>query len=260
MRIYLELFIVTIKRYFVYRLSFILWRVRMFIGLIIIFFLWNAVFDKNQQFATYSKGALLSYILYVNVIATLVLGTRTADIAANINDGTIINYLLKPISFFRYFAMEDVADKLLNLVFALFEVWLLMVVFKPPIAVPSNFLAGFIFLINGVCISFFINLMLSFVAFWTTETWAARFVYLMIIGFVSGSFFPLDLFPQWIYQILLLTPFPYLFYLPAKTLLGHTDKLILWEYFFSFFWVFVAWRLAKLMWKLGNKSFSFWGK
>lgn len=232
----------------------------MFIGLIIIFFLWNAVFDKNTQFASYTKSAMLSYILYVNIIATLVLGTRTADIASNINDGSITNYLLKPISFFRYFAVEDVADKLLNLAFAIFEVALLLIFFKPPISIPQNILLGLIFVINGVCISFFINLMLSFVAFWTTETWAARFVYLMIIGFVSGSFFPLDLLPKWIYQALLVTPFPYLFYLPTKMLLGHIDSLVIWEVFLSFFWVFVSYKLADYMWKIGNKSFSFWGK
>lgn len=260
MQKYIRVFELTIKQYFAYRLSFILWRLRMFISLIIIFFLWNAVFDKNTHFATYDKASLLSYILLVNIISTLVLGTRTSDIASDINDGRIINYLLKPFSYFTYFVTEDVADKLLNLFFAFFEIALIIVIFKPPISVPHNIIAGLFFLVNGIAISFFINLMLSFLGFWTTEVWGPRFLYLMLVGFMSGSFFPLDLLPKVIYNIILFTPFPYLYYLPTKIFLGKVESTFTFQYLLSLFWLFGTWKLAKSMWIKGNKSFSFWGK
>ena len=232
----------------------------MFISLIIIFFLWNAVFDKYTHFASYDKSSLLSYILLVNIISTLVLGTRTSDIASDINDGRIINYLLKPFSYFAYFVTEDIADKLLNIFFAIFEIALIIYVFKPPISMPHNIILGLILLLNGVAISFFINLMLSFLGFWTTEVWGPRFLYLMLVGFMSGSFFPLDLLPKAIYKIILFTPFPYLYYLPTKIFLGKVESTFIFQYLLSLFWVFGTWILAKSMWVKGNKSFSFWGK
>jgi len=260
MRKYWRVFVITIKQYFVYRLSFVLWRFRMFINLFIVFFLWNAVFLKNQHISYYNKTALLSYILFVNIISTLVLGTRTSDVATQINDGTIMNYLVKPIKLFRYLATEDIADKFLNLGFVIFEVILILRFTGSAIFFPRNILLGSIFLLNGICISFFINLMLSFIAFWTTETWGPRFLYLMLVGFVAGSFFPLDLLPKPIYQMLLFSPFPYLFYLPAKIFLGVSGKQLIPYYFISLSWVLIFWRLTSLMWAKGNKSFSFWGR
>lgn len=260
MQKYLRIFEVTIKQYFVYRLSFVLWRLRMFINLIIVFFLWSAVFVHNQQVAGYDKASLLTYILFVNIISTLVMGTRTSDIANQINDGSVMNYLLKPFSFFKYYASQDVADKLLNVAFVFVEFAIIVLLFNPPIQMPQNILLGLTFLVAGLMISFFINMMLSFVAFWTTETWAPRFLYIMLIGFVSGSFFPLDLMPIGFYNFLLTTPFPYLFYFPTKIVLGFKDPQLYLHLAISYLWVFLTWKLAKYMWNRGNRSFSFWGK
>jgi ABC-2 type transport system permease protein len=82
----------------------------------------------------------------------------------------------------------------------------------------------------------------------------------MLVGFVAGSFFPLDLLPKPIYQMLLFSPFPYLFYLPAKIFLGVSGKQLIPYYFISLSWVLIFWRLTSLMWAKGNKSFSFWGR
>ncbi len=263
MRKYLTILKLSIKEYFAYRLSFILWRVRMFLSILITFFLWNSVFDKNASFAHYGKGSMLSYILFANVISNFVLGTRTTDIASEINDGTIINYLLKPLAFFKYYLTKDIADKLLNTFFVFFEMSIIIFLFKPPLIFPTNLLMALIFLVNGVFISFFINLILSFIGFWTNEVWAPRFLFIMLVSFLSGSFFPLDILPQPLFLILIATPFPYLFYLPTKFLLGDAGVKPIFIYlmiFFSFLWLFLSWQLAKFMWNKGLKTFSFWGR
>ena len=192
------------------------------------------------------------------------MGTRTSDVAGDINDGRIINYLLKPVSFFSYIFTRDMADKLMNTLFVFIELGIVIVLFHPPLVTPNNHLGiALIFLVNGIFISFFINLLLSFIGFWTTEVWGPRFLFLMLVFFLSGSYFPLDLLPSTIYRLILLTPFPYLYYLPTKILITKDISQIpnLFQSFIvSSLWSLASWRLALFVWSKGNKSFSFWGR
>ena len=261
MRALIQIFKTTAKEYSAYRFNFMLWRLRMFLNLIFNFFLWSAVFYKDTHFGPYQKDVMISYILYVSLISTFVMGSRTAEIGVYINDGTIINILLKPISFFKYYLARDIADKSMNIAFALGELCIVVFLFNTKLVFPQNILLFLLFFINGVMISFFINLMLSFVGFWTPEVWAPRFLFTMLVFFVSGSYFPLNLLPSTIYHLLLLTPFPYLFYMPAQSLIGHLDQtLIPLQIGVSYVWVVLTYYLSKRMWSVGNKNFSFWGR
>lgn len=260
MRIYLVILETTFKEYFVYRLNFVLWRLRAFISTLVTFFLWAAVFDRHTTFYTYEKSSFLSYILYANLIVTFVFGTRTADIAAEISDGSIMNRLLKPIHFFLFFFTRDVADKLLNLLFGIGEMLVIALLFGVALIPPHNIGLFLVFLLNGVLISFFINIMLSSIGFWSSDTWGPRFLFFIVIFFLSGSYFPLDILPKPIYLALLATPFPYLFYLPVHLLIGQADSYRYIQIFFSYFWLVVSMYLCLFIWKKGLRSFSFWGR
>lgn len=261
MAAYLQIFKTTIKEYAAYRLNFVLWRLRMVLNLLFSFFLWNAVFDTRATFGSYGKTNMISYILYVSLISTFVMGSRTAEIAYDIQDGHIINMLLKPVDFFRYYLSRDLADKSMNIFFAIVELLLVVWLFRATLILPRNILLFLYFFVNGVFISFFINLMLSFIAFFTHEIWAPRFLFTTLVFFVSGSYFPLNILPKVVYRILLFTPFPYLFYLPSQTLSGNMDKgLVLYEAIISFIWTVILYRATIWVWRAGNRNFSFWGK
>lgn len=258
MKKYLIIIQTTLKEYIVYRLNFLLWRLRAFINLLIVVFLWEAAFTSKNQLLFFQKNYFLSYLIYAITISYLILGTRTTDIADEINSGSIINLLLKPISFFKFYFFKDMADKALNLFFAAIEASLVVYFLKISFFWPTNFFWGTIFLINGLFISFFINLLLSFIGFWSREVWAPRFLFIVTVSFVSGSFFPLDILPKPIFYFLLLTPFPYLYYLPTKIFLGEQVNFLI--TFFSFFWTIVFYYLTKKIFLKGLKSFSFWGR
>ncbi|OGK33536.1 hypothetical protein A3F57_05520 [Candidatus Roizmanbacteria bacterium RIFCSPHIGHO2_12_FULL_36_11] len=269
---YLSVFIITVKEYFVYRLNFVLWRFRVILNILIPLFLWSAVLDKNPVIGSYNRTQFVSYLLFGNLIGTFVFGTRTFDISSDINDGKIINALLKPVSFFNYHFAREIADKALNLFFAIFEILFLIWLFKLNFIYPRNLLLFLPIFVNSVLISYFINLSLAFIGFWTTEVWPIRFIFIILLSFVAGNYFPLDILPPTIYKLILFTPFPYMFYLPAKILISHSttsnvanamkqwnnEAMIL--IFLSYFWLLASYFLARLVWQKGIKSFSFWGR
>lgn len=260
---YWLVFWLTIKEYFVYRLNFIIWRLRVFLNFLITFFLWFSVFENRFTFGAYSKINLLSYIFLVNIISNFVLGTRTVDIASEIINGSIMDYILKPISFFKYYLTRDLADKLLNLIFVVIEVSIIFFLFKPPLTfhlTPNTYLSTIIFLTIGTLISFYISLCLSFIGFWSNEVWAPRFLFLTSVFFLSGLYFPLDLLPSPLYHLFLLTPFPYLFYLPTQLFLGKISLINSTVIISSFFWLVFFSLFARWLWIKGNRSYNFFGR
>lgn len=258
---YVQVFKVTLKEYFAYRLNFVLWRLRMVLSTLVTLFLWLGVFDAHTSFGSYSKERLLSYLLFSSLVTTFISSSRVSNLASEIQSGDIMNLLLKPFSIFGYYATTDAADKLINIFFGIIEFALIVFFFKIPLVPPQQMGWFLVFLASGVCISFSINLLLSFVGFWTPEVWAPRFLFMMLVTFVSGAFFPLDLLPPLIYRILLFTPFPYLYFLPTKTLIDGVQNI----YFAQQLMCSVGWAIglfyfAKFVWKKGIKDFSFWGR
>lgn len=154
------------------------------------------------------------------------------------------------------------ADKLVNFFMAIIQVIILIWIFKLNIIPPSNLLLFFPILINSILISYFINLILSFIGFWTTEVWPIRFIFITLLFFLSGNYFPLDIMPEPIYKLILATPFPYMFYLPTKLLVNNQSTInnLPSLIFYSYLWVIGSYLVAKSVWKSGNKSFSFWGR
>jgi len=258
---YIQIFIVTVKEYFAYRLNFVLWRLRMIISSLITIYLWLAVFDSKTSFGHYSKTEMISYLLYTSLVMTLVASTRTSNLAYEIQSGGIMNLLLKPLSIFGYYATTDAVDKVMNGFFGLLEFGLITYFLHIKLIPPHAIAIFIIFFICAIYISFCINLLLSFIGFWTPEVWAPRFLFMMIVFFVSGTYFPLDLLPPAIYRVFLFTPFPYLYYLPAKTLIsGVQTAYIVQQLVCAIVWSGILFFCTKAVWNKGIKEFSFWGK
>lgn len=261
----LSIFKATLKEYFAYRFNFLIWRLRVMISFLIPLFLWSSI-TQNASFNGYNEKNIINYFIYAYLISIFILSTQTVNIAGQIQNGEIINFLLKPVSFFKYYLIRDLADKFLNVFCSIFELTCLIYIFKLPLSYPNfqKFFLFLIFLTIGFFISFFITLAISFIGFYSNEVWAPRFVFMVLIQVLSGIYFPLDLLPKSLFNILLLTPFPYYFFIPIKiithqqTLITQNNLIILLS--IGTFWCLLTFFLAKNLWRNGNKSFSFWGR
>ncbi len=263
MKKYLRIMYVAISHVFTYRLSFILWRIRNVFNLIFIYFFFFIVFTNQVSAFSYTQEKLLTYILITSLLSSLVLLTRTADLSGDILSGDIIHHLLKPISFFKFIISREFADKLLNLFFTAVEISILFLILKPHIFIQSNPITYLLFLssiVIGGIISFLISLNISFIAFWSSEIWAPRWIYSIFIWFLAGSFFPLDILPKSVYKILLLTPFPYLIFLPSKLYLDGFSINYMFPIAISIIWCFVLFFMTKKIWEKGIKNYNAYGR
>lgn len=263
---YLQVIKNSWDEYFVYRLNFVMWRVRVVLQLLVTYFLWLAIFSQKSEdiIFGYSESRILTYILMGAFLSAIIYSTRTLDVGDQINRGDLSNFLIRPINYFFYKISQDVSDKLLNILFAAFELIVIFVILRP----------SFIFQTSGVTLAFFsvavilatalfflISFLLGSIGFWSPEVWGPRYLFFVVNSFLAGGLFPLDILPKTLFTMLQFTPFPYLLYFPLKIYLGSlTTMQILSGLAISFLWVVIMYFLVKIIWQKGLSLYEAVGR
>lgn len=262
---YLTVFAVSWQNEFVYRLNFILWRVRVVFHFLMVYFLWTGVFSTTSSIFGYDQSSILTYIFGTLLVATFVTSQTSMEIGADIANGNISNYFIRPIGYLRYWFTRDVANKLLNVGFSFLEVIILFLIFKPNLTFPSDpiyFIFFLISLILAALIFFFMGVSVRSMAFWSPDnTWAGTFLFIVILDVLSGAIFPLDIVPGWLYTALQFTPFPYIAYFPTAFLIGKFDLAITLRILLqSAIWVILLSLFTLWIWRKGIKAYAAEGK
>ena len=245
----------TLEEYFIYRVNFLLWRLRNILGFLTGYFLIKAIFTQGRVVYGYDLEKILTYLFSVSILRAIVFSSRTPDLAGVIQSGNLTNILIKPISVLKVWFVRDLADKSLNILFSLLELGFVIYLVKPPLFFQSNlpYLVLFVLLtVLALILYFFINFLLSLVGFWTPEIWAPRFLFNILVSFLSGGLVPLDALPKGVYILLQLTPFPYLLFNPIKVYLGQVDWLMgMGMVFIGLIWVGIFYLLVQFIWYKG---------
>lgn len=241
-----------------------MWRIRSVLQLLTIYFLWLSILPQNKTLLSYTHSTMLTYILGASLIGSIVLSSRSYIVGEEINNGNLLNFLLKPINYFKYWFSKDIGDKSMNIIFSVIELTILFILLKPPFFFQTNPIYILLFLFSillSVILYFFFNFLLGLIGFWSPEVWAPRFIFIILLNFFAGAIFPLDILPNKIYLFLKLLPFPYLLYFPLKIYLG---KLNFIEIFtglsVSFIWVIFMYLLVKFIWARGLGVYTAYGR
>jgi len=253
-----------------YRLSFVLWRFRIVIQLLITYFLWWAIFSQpdlpagRQALFGYTQQTILTYILLSSLVRPLIMGTRTQEVGNLIVNGDLANFLLRPFRIVSYFISRDIADKLLNLFFAVFEISAILYILKPPLFIQTNastLLITILSLAVGTILFFYFSLLLSLLGFWTPDVWAPRFISFVLTEFFAGMLFPLDILPKPLFAISQLLPFSYFIYFPLKVYLGEfSGNLLVQGLSIGLIWIILFHVLYTFVWMKGLKVFTAVGR
>lgn len=266
MKKYLTVFIASFQNEFVYRLNFILWRLRNVLRVLMTYFLWNTVFLQNKIAFGYSKPQMVAYVFLVLIISAFIMSAPSNDnIGGEISNGDLSNYLTKPISYLKYWLTRDWASKLLNMIFAIIEISLLWIIFKPQIHISTSILTIILSILSiflATMLYFLFTKLAVMVAFWTPEnTWGLMFIIMVFLEILSGMIFPLNILPHWAYTAVQFTPFPYLIYFPIGILIGKFSQPEIVQILAqTIAWLIISLFLVNKMWQAGLKTYSAYGK
>lgn len=247
-----------------FRWEIIIGQARTILLLITLFFLWNNVYGSNQTLFNFTREEILTYVVVAAVARQIVTVSATDQIAGELQSwGKFFSYLLKPIGYFRYWLAVDVVYKLVNLFLILLVALLFLEIFNFRVIFPKDPVLILLFLISiiiGSITYFYIGIITSTTGFWTSHVWGLQFLVVLTLEFSAGAYFPIDVLPETIQQIIKFTPFPYLLYFPIKIYLGKLTAVQSMEVIFlSLIWLVAIFLVAKFIWNKGLKSYEAWG-
>ena len=115
---YLQIIKITFQEYFEYRLNFLLWRLRNLISFLTLVIFWLAFYGGSNIVLDYQRSQLLTYVVGVAFLRSIILSSRSVDLAGQIRSGELTKLLLQPLRIFNFWFTRDLADKTLNIFFA----------------------------------------------------------------------------------------------------------------------------------------------
>jgi ABC-2 type transport system permease protein len=247
-----------------YRLNFTMYRMRNFLTFLTIYYLWLALLPEGTSLFGYTQSVILTYVLGTSFIQAFVISSRSYALGDDIIQGNLSNFLLKPFNYFYYWFAKDMGDKAMNVSFAIIELILLVFILRPPIFIQTDFLYILFFIVAiaiAIFLFFFCNILLGMIGFFSPEVWAPRFIFMVLIGFFSGGYFPLDILPRNVYLIFRILPFHYLTYFPLKIYLKQMPLIeITTGIASSIAWVLVLYVLVRYFWRRGLETYTAQGR
>jgi ABC-2 type transport system permease protein len=259
---YLKVFDIGLQNTFVYRWNFVL---RSLFGLVPLagsILIWRSIFTtRGSDVAGYNYQSMVWYFLLVILVDNLITPTEDEwQIAADIRDGQMNAFLVKPFNYLAYRLSLYASYRLLYTVFTLAPLAVLIWCFRSYAILPASavtwLIAIFSLLMAGL-IQFFVAYSLAMLAFWILEISTIVFILYSFEYFLSGQIFPLDIMPHWLQSTLHILPFAYELYFPISIFLGKVTGLNLWQGLaIQSAWLLVAWFTATGLFRRGVRHYQ----
>jgi ABC-2 type transport system permease protein len=254
MRVWLRLLNTTFQEAMEYRVEGVIWFLYDVLPPIVMVFLWLAAYREQSVVAGYTLPEMLFYYLGTMVLRTLVTVHSEWEIAWEVRQGTLSNYLVKPLNPWVYWLADQLAWKAVRLLFltpvvAGTVLWLLGELAPPRLGV-EHAVALPLALVLAFLLCYGIKLALGMTAFWITDIGGVMGLYEVLAYLFSGTILPLDLLPPVLQQIAALLPLQYIYYFPLSVALGRVSSVDLWQGLLAqTLWTAGSLALARVVWQ-----------
>ncbi len=280
MKKYLHVIGIGIQNNLTYRFNYLTRTLFSFIPLFAMLSLWRTIYGSKGATVTDSGYTEAQMIFYYMLVAVIDVFTAVNEddwqIAADIREGNISQFLLKPIDYLWYRLCLFFSGRVAFITMASIPLAIFIFCFRSYFVLPANGTAMLIFPISLVLtalLQFFISYAMAMLAFWLLEISTLIFILFAFEYIASGHLFPLDMLPsalehsglspalaQAFYHALMLTPFPYQMYFPITVYMGKISGTeVVNGLLMQLLWVLLTYAFARFMWRRGIKRYSAFG-
>ncbi len=255
---------IGIQNNLTYRFNFLARTLFGLIPLIAVLYLWRTIYAGKKAgdlIGTYTFAQMVSYYLLTTIVDALTaVNEDDWQIAADIKDGNISQFLLKPIDYLTYRLCLFFSGRLTYLAVAVIPLTIFVLCLHDYFVLPPNGLTLALFLISVLLtalLQFFMSYVMAMLAFWVLEVSTFIFILFAFEYIASGHLFPLDILPSSLERALFFTPFPYQLYFPVSIYMGKTSGTELIEgMVVQAFWVLAAYGTARFAWNRGVRKYA----
>jgi len=200
------------------------------IYLVLVYFLWKAVYDSACVDVV--NGMTFTDTMIYLILATALFNFLEMfivwDMSRSIQSGGIILDLLKPMQYRTYKFWSYSGSHVSQFVLAFIPTFIVvMIVTKGAIPVGLNLVRFIVSVIFALVINFSIEMLVATLCLYTESTWGINIVKETIVLVLSGASIPLAFFPESIRNIISWLPFRAIYDIPLQVLLnkGGSDTL-----------------------------------
>lgn len=261
---YAHIINIGIQSSLVYRMNFLMRAVMGLIPLTATIFLWKAIYagtDNGGLIEGYSLSAMVSYYLVVLIVDALTaVNEDDWQIVADIKDGKISQFLLKPLDYAGYRFCLFLSGRAIYTLSALLPVMAFLLLHRGNLVLPADaatWLCFLLALMMTALLQFLMSYTMALLAFWFVEVSTFIFILYAFEYIAGGHLFPVDILPAGLANFLALTPFPYLLYFPVAVYLGRIEgELLVRGFCLQAIWVGLFLLISKFMWRRGLKRYT----
>lgn len=264
MQKYRHVLSIGVQNNLTYRFNFLARTLFGLIPLIAVLYLWRTIYEGKKAgdlVGTYTFAEMVSYYLLTTIVDALTaVNEDDWQIAADIKDGNISQFLLKPIDYLTYRLCLFFSGRLTYLAVAVIPLTIFVLCLHDYFVLPPNGSTLAFFLISVLftaLLQFFMSYAMAMLAFWVLEVSTFIFILFAFEYIASGHLFPLDILPPAVERALFFTPFPYQLYFPVSIYMGKTTGTELIEGMaVQAFWVLAAYASARFAWNRGIRKYG----
>jgi ABC-2 type transport system permease protein len=264
MKKYRHVINIGIQNNLTYRFNFLARTLFGLIPVVAILYVWKTIYagkDGAGMVGTYTFAQMVSYYLMVTVVDALTaVNEDDWQIAADIKDGNISQFLLKPMDYLAFRFCLFLSGRLTYLAVAALPLAIFILCLKHYFVLPPDVTTFGLFLLSVVMtalLQFFVSYAMAMLAFWVLEVSTFIFILFAFEYLASGHLFPLDILPPLMERLLFFTPFPYQLFFPISVYLGKTTGSQLAQgLIIQFLWVVAAYGLARFAWNRGIRKYA----
>lgn len=260
---YLQVLRIGVQNTLVYRVNFLF---RATVGLVPLagtLYLWRAVYagKAGAEVGGYALSQMISYYLLVTLVdAFTAVAEDDWQVAADIKDGNISQFLVRPIDYLAYRFWLYLSGRAVYTAVALVPVGIFLFAMREHLAAPASDLAAAAFVVSvamAAAMQFLIACTMALLAFWVLDVSTFIFIQFALEYIASGHVFPIDILPSWLSRLLMLTPYPYLLHFPVGVYLGRVEgEALARGLAMQAGWVVLGFLLLRTVWGRGIRRYA----
>jgi ABC-2 type transport system permease protein len=233
----------------VYRFTFIFTLLGNIVYLGVAYYLWNSIFTHAEVIRGMTFNETFLYVGLGSSVFVLLKTYTDWFIHGDIREGTIANYLIKPVEVGTYYMFSSMGLFLFNLTVITIPTFLLLAfVFKVQFTIGPGLIVFPISIFLAYLITFYLDYFIGLFGFYTESVWGISTTKEIIITVFSGALIPLQFFPDAIQKVLYWLPFQAMFHTPITMITRPNQG---WDVFMTMlgvqlFWVAAMFISAKL--------------
>lgn len=224
---------------------------------LIYLFVWSTA-ASGQTIGGLSRGELVAYYLVMIVVAKFTFSGNNWIVGDLIRQGNMSTLLLRPLSPLYHTLADEIASKVVMMVFVIPVSGGLALVLKPTLHVSLQAgLACLPALALAWALRFFWEYWIALLAFWSTQSNALLALQGSLIFLLAGQVAPLALLPKALQTAAVILPFRYMVSFPVEVLTGqlNADELRL-GFVLQLGWLAITLLTAAIVWRAGLKRYS----